>query len=124
MAGIPIFGVNIADIIEQTFVGNIPTATLIKITRGPRDPLNPAAGRPLVPTPHTISAVVEDYEERRVDGTIVERGDRRLIIIAGSLPDGVIPAVNDNVTVEEVTYGIINVERDPAAATYTCQLRR
>lgn len=77
----------------------------------------------VVTVDHAGKGFVADYEDRFVDGTIIQRGDKQVIILGASLPSGIIPKPNDKTTIESEVKVIINVERDPAGATYTCQVR-
>lgn len=121
-----LFGLDIAALINTNIqqAGGVLTATLLKVTHGTRDPLNPSAGRQRIETSHTGNGFIEDYNEFQIDNTLVQRGDRRIILLGASISGSAIPEPNDQITIESVTYNIVNVERDPAAATYTCQCRK
>lgn len=72
-------------------------------------------------TDYTCKAIVDTYSEKfRMDG-LVKANDRRVLILANSI--GVVPAVNDRVTIRGVTFTVVAVETDPALAVYTCQGR-
>ena len=66
---------------------------------------------------------VSDYKAYLIDGTIIQRGDRMVTILGASLPSGVIPRANNKTIIENETKTIIHVDRDPAGATYKCQVR-
>lgn len=82
-------------------------------------------GQP-VPTP--CKALVVDYSNFTRSQSGIPTKDRRIIILAGSLPDSVIPVEGN--TIEAVdpaagnaprTYTVVNVSGDPAGAIYRIQ---
>lgn len=99
------------------------SATLTKVTIGARTPGSYTSGPSVSTTNHTCRGVISDYDERQIDGSLVQRGDRRVLLLGGSLPSSVVPAPNDEVTIEGTKYSIVNVRRDPAGASYTLQVR-
>ena len=64
-------------------------------------------------------------EARRelLGASTVQVGDRVVLLLGGSLGSSV-PKVGDQITIEGVTSRVIDVERDPAAATYACLTRK
>lgn len=122
--GNKLFGIDIAGIINQEIGPGVLDLTLIKVTSGTRTGGQLSAGTNPTTANTAGKGFIEDYSERQIDGTTVKRGDRRVVIIGNSLSSGsVIPAVGDQVTIEGATYEVVNIMRDPAAATYTCQVR-
>lgn len=120
-----LFGVDIEKLINDNLGDQLTPVTLTKVAAGSRTPGSLTGGvNPTISTVST-SGIIDDYSEYQVDGTIVVRGDRRLLLIGKPLTDaGVVPAPNDRATIEGTEYNIVNVQRDPAAATYTCQVRK
>ncbi|MCH9664661.1 MAG: hypothetical protein K0U41_02295 [Gammaproteobacteria bacterium] len=118
-----LFGIDIAGIVAQEIGPRVLPATLIVITRGPRDPADPTEPGPEIRTPHPCRGFIEDYDDDKIDGTLVQRGDRLVTLIGGTLPSGIIPTGSDKVTIEDSTYNVERIKRDPAAATYQCQVR-
>lgn len=73
-------------------------------------------------TTYDCSGFISDYRESRIDGVVIQVGDRQALIVANSLT--VVPVPGDKLTGQGETYDVINVGRDPASATYSLQLRR
>jgi len=71
----------------------------------------------------TCRGILSAYAEDRIDGTNVKSGDRKVLILGDTLPKGVVPQPGDRIQAEGSTFTIIEVGRDPDAATYTCQVR-
>ncbi len=118
-----IFRADIAGEIYKGFKGQVFDVVLTKVVPGVRTPGSLTAGTNPVETGYTGEGFVDDYKEYQIDGTIIQRGDRKVVIFGASLPSGVIPEVNDKNTAEGLVRTIVNVERDPAGATYLCQSR-
>jgi hypothetical protein len=74
-----------------------------------------------VETSYTGKGFIDDYRDSRVDGTIVKVGDRMVTILGSTI--AAVPEPNDKVFIEEKSWEIIRVKRDPAGATYECQVR-
>lgn len=73
-------------------------------------------------------ALVVDYDNFTRSSTGIPTKDRKIIILAGSLPDGVIPAEKDEIEAVDPaagnaprTYSIVGVSGDPAGAIYRVQ---
>lgn len=70
----------------------------------------------------TGKGFIDDYEDSRVDGTIIKHGDRIVNILGASI--SVTPTIGDAVVIEGKTWEIVGpVKRDPAGAMYECQVR-
>ena len=119
-----LFGVDIKGEIADAFRGELVTATLTKVTPGTRDPANPTQGTSPTTSDFTAEGIIEDYADRNIDGSLVKVGDRKVLLIAGLIASSQVPTPNDRITIEGSQYDVIRVERDPAEATYTCQVRR
>lgn len=117
-------GVDIAKLIDENLSPRLLDATLVKVTAGTRTPGSLTAGTNSTTVNHACKGFIEDYKSDRVDGTVIQFGDRMVILVANSISSGTVePVGQDQVIIEGDTYRIVNVERDPAAATYTCQAR-
>lgn len=113
---------NIPGLVGTLLGGQAAFVTLTKITPGNRSPTNLAGGT--IPSSRNYAArgYVSDYASGQVDGTMIQRGDRCVVIYASTL--SVVPEPGDRVTVDGVGYALIRVEdRDPAGARYVCQVR-
>jgi hypothetical protein len=84
-------------------------------------PDNLTDGVSSVETTYSGRGFMVDYRASQIDGTLVQVMDRQVIILGGSL--SVVPQSGDLVVSEGKQYTIIHVNRDPAGATYTCQVR-
>ena len=115
-------GINIANLIDQNLSVSLLPTTLTVVTPGTR-------GASLIdgtnPTTQDIQGrgFIDDYGDNDIDGTLIQAGDRRVLIITNSFPGQPTPKNGDRITIENATYNIVAVKRDPAAATYTCQVR-
>ena len=75
-----------------------------------------------VDTTYPCKGNVADYNEYQINGKNIQVGARKILIIANTL--SVVPLPDDRITAQGETYQIIQVVRDPATATYLCQVRR
>lgn len=84
---------------------------------------NPATGSNTVTnTDYTVPMVLTSYSSFEVDKNVVLVSDRKCIVRQAAM--SVSPNIaTDKVIAESKTYNIIRVTQDPAAATYTLQLR-
>jgi len=88
---------------------------------------------PGTPVSKACKVLVEDYSDaRRLTSLIgagggapigISQGDRKIIVLADSVEDGVVPSTGHTITAEGRDWQIVSVARDPAAATYECQGR-
>ena len=115
-----IFNADIAGKLNQAMGSLVFDIVLIK-RRDSERAQNLTGGRDSVETSYSCKGFVDDYKEYQIDGTLVKRGDRKVVILGGSFSQ--IPEVNDFTVAEDETRKIINVTRDPAGATYECQVR-
>jgi hypothetical protein len=117
-----IFGEDIAGQINRELGPLVFDVTLSSVTGGIRSTTN-LTSKTSTKTNYVGKGFVDDYEDRYIDGTIIRRGDRKVIILGASLPSGVVPKPTDQTIIEGETKTIVNVTRDPAGATYECQVR-
>ena len=125
-----LFNIDIAGIVNSAIAPGLLSATLHVMSYDEVDPDNPTAGRERTSTDYDCKAVFTSHEEvaqtptlGRAENSLVDEGDRVVLIIAKSLPTGVIPVRENEVTLEGVRCTISRVRRDPAAATYICWAR-
>ena len=119
-----LFGVDIASEVNKAMGAGLLPATLTKNTPGTRDSANPTGGKTNDTGTFACRGFIEDYDVKFVNGTTILETDRKVLLLGASLPVGIIPSGGDAVTIEGATYNIVHVKRDPAAATYTCQVRK
>lgn len=121
--GNKLFGVDIAAIIKKSMASGLLPVTLIKEIPGARGAVL-SAGQPLAPKSYACRGFTDEYKLNQFDGNTILRGDKKILILGDTLPKGITPEGNDRVVCENITYVIQGVpERDPAAATYVCQVR-
>lgn len=126
--GQELFGVDVAGIVADSLGPGLPDVILHSAPStktGARDPANLAAGRAKgAETNHTAKGFIADFSPSSVDGDRIKPGDRKGIILGDTIERGAVPKDGDGFTAEGVRYFIHRVlSRDPAAATYTLQLR-
>lgn len=102
--------------------GYMLPVTLLQTIAGERTPDNLTAGRNTTTSTVTFKGMVEEYSRYSVENSFVQRGDRKLLLLAASAP-GVVPKPGDRAIAEGVTYAVIDVKRDPADATWQLQVR-
>lgn len=76
--------------------------TLIKIAPGVRTPGEENKGTNPTSTPYPASGWIELFTDRQINGTLIRAGDRKLSILGATLPDGIVPAPNDKVTIVDI----------------------
>ncbi len=118
-----LFGVDIAGEVNRGLGPGLLDATLTSVTPGTRTGGSLTAGTNPTTTTHTAKGFLEDYKDFQIDGTIVQRGDRICVLLGASINPAVVPTAGDRVNIESEDFNIVNVGRDPAAATYTMQVR-
>ena len=96
--------------------------SLLQTVAGERTPDALTAGRNTTTTTVIFKGMVEEYSRYSVENSFVQRGDRKLLLLAASAP-GVVPKPGDRAIAEGVTYVVIDVKRDPADATWVLQAR-
>lgn len=82
-----------------------------------QDPADP------VQTHYTCKGIVEDWRADQIDGTLIQVGDRKVIILATSL--AIVPKPGDKVTIRAETFSVMPpVRQDPAGATFELIARK
>lgn len=116
-----LFGIDIAATVARAMGGGLLPVTLTKVSPGSRTSGQLAAGTNPTEAQHSCRGMKDTLRSIRAD-SIVEDATAVVLILGGTLPAGVVPTVNDKVLVEGNIHTILKVDRDPAAATYTCQV--
>jgi hypothetical protein len=123
-----LFGVDIAGILHKSLSPGLLPGTLYVENTTARDPLDPTAG-PVhgEPLRYTFRGAITSYTDKEIDGNLIKKEDRKVLIIAKSISNqSIVPANGMKVSVTG-TPGLWRIERvrmDPATATYTCQARK
>lgn len=123
-----LFGADIRGNIARAIGPNVLPAILKKIKRVPNP--NKLTGPPLedIKT-FQCRGFVEMFSERAQSRENVLEDDRRVILIGGTLPDGIFPEQGDTILIEDVDRAqrpfivMSLIDRDPDAATYTVHVR-
>lgn len=117
-----LFGLDIAGIVRDaiTGAGGLRPATLIKVTPGTRTALALAGGTNPTQASYTTQGILEIRTVH--DAGDMTRRQKAVITLLGKplTESSVAPEAGDRVTLEGATYDVTEVQRDPAAATYTC----
>jgi len=126
--GNELFGVDIAGIIHDNVSEGVLPATLRRrVERGDTDDLT-AAPRS-INYDHPCRGFTESLSVQDLRKVEALADDRKVTIIGGSLPLGIIPEKGDQLTIEDngedVKFLVLSLlDRDPAAATYSLHVRR
>jgi hypothetical protein len=120
--------IDMVDATAQALLGGeliVEAATLTKVTPGTRTPGSLGAGTNPTRVAHECEGIVKAFNAALIDGTIIKRDDRRISLFCSTLPDGVEPKSNDEVTIDGVAYIVLAVlERDPARFMFTVHGRK
>lgn len=120
-----IFGLDIQAVIAEavTAAGGLTDGTLTKITAGARDASRPTQRSSDSVTTHTFQGAVETRQARLGDSAVAETV-LTVLIIRGTVTPLAVPEVNDTVTLNGVTYTLVELlSRDPAEATDRYRVR-
>jgi hypothetical protein len=74
---------------------------------------------------HTFNALVLAYSNRERDGTVIQAGDRKIVLTGKSA--GAVPEAGDTVTVGSVVFRLVDVQvvaEQTDNLVFTCQGRR
>lgn len=124
-----LFGVNISGLIKQFVAPGVLDATLVKVAPGTRTPGSLTAGTNPTTTNYACRGFIDSQRVQFADGAAVKEG-RKMVVLIGDTIDsgsGVAPAPGDRIIIEGTTYVIPEggtIDRDPAAATYTCEVAK
>ena len=102
----------------------------VTLRRTARSAYDPATGSAAAgaDADQTVRVAMLDYNEREIDGTNIQRGDRKAIMAATDSSGAAItaPATDDQLVGEGETVSIVNVRRlrsGSLALGYVCQVR-
>jgi hypothetical protein len=118
-----LFGLDIAGLVAKAMGKGFLPVTLISQRPWDRQAGSLSSGTNPTTTAHSARGILSDYSETSIDGTIIQTGDRKVLILGDTIRPPVVPKIGDMVFIEDFEGTIVNVNRDPAAATYTCQAR-
>ena len=120
--GNKLFGIDIAGIVNDTISPGLLDLTLTVTTPGTRTPGDLSGGTNPTTVVSTGKGIKEPLTSIRPE-SIVQDAMAVILIIGDSLSPAAVPEEQDLVSIEGPDYTIIRVARDPAAATYTCQVK-
>ena len=119
-----LFDVDIAGLVDEYISPGLLPAKLIQTVPGADDPTKLTGTTAPTITSTDGRGVISDYNDNRFgSGSPIKKGDRQVLLIANSFIGKPVPIPDDQIFIESATYNIIAVKRDPAAATYKCQVR-
>jgi hypothetical protein len=122
LAGIDVSGIIKKEIGDKMLTDDEHDAILIHFTPGTRTG-NLTGGTNPTSTNHTCKGFIDTKNVKSFKGTLVEDGHVFIVLIGDSISPAQVPAVEDQITIESKTYWIKVLDRDPAAATYTCMCK-
>lgn len=119
--GNPLFGVNISGLIKEFIGPGVLDATLTKSTPGNRTVGQLTGGRNPTTTTYACKGFIDKQARQDFDGTLISDGQVMIVLIGDTIDGGNTKVdAGDRITIEGVSYVIEKLDRDPAAATYTC----
>jgi hypothetical protein len=121
--GVPIFGnlgINVSKLINDNVGPSMLVAVLTVQTPGTRTAGQLTGGTQPTSATYTGRGMVEGKDRKYENGVMTETGLLKVLLIGDSF--AVAPEVGNLITIESVTYRIVSLDRDPAAATYTCKV--
>lgn len=122
-------GIDLPGLVAEHLGPRVLPCVLYKPTGTPeRDPDDPTSvPEPGAPVAHGCRGWIEDFNPVVVDGTRIKAGDRKVILLGATIEGSVEPeggVGKDQVLVEGKRWNVHRVlSRDPAAATFTLQVR-
>lgn len=106
------------------------SCTLGKVASGTRTPGNISGGTNPTTTNYQAVGAVSEYDAAEIDGTIITVHDRKITLLAASLPRGVYPEPADLITISDqtgtsTTYRIAakGVDASQSGTKFVCQVR-
>ena len=120
--GNPMFGVNISGIIKDVVGPGVLAATLTKFSPTTRTLGQLTGGTNPTSASYACRGFIDRKDMKdRAGGGLVAGGNVTVVLIGDTINGGATaPDSGDHVTIEGSTYMIDAMDRDPAAATYTC----
>ena len=124
--GNKLFGINISKLIKDNIGPGVLDATLTVVTPGTRTPGSLTGGTNPTEVPYACKGFIDSKELRNRAGQLISDGTEKILLIGDTINGGATaPTVNDRITIESTIYLVVGpVDRDPAAATYTCVVRK
>lgn len=120
LAGIDVSGIVKTELGDKVLTSTEHVATLHERVAGTRDPANLGGGTRPTYTDHTCKGFIDSKNIDNLKGTAVEAGDILVVLLGDTIDSGnTAPTTADQVTIEGTRYTIKELDRDPAAATYT-----
>jgi hypothetical protein len=124
--GNPLFGVDIAGIIKDNIGPGVLDAVLTKFTPGTRTPGQLTGGTNPTNVTFACKGFIDRQGKTNVRGSLADTNTVVIVLIGDTINGGAAasaPKSDDHVTLEGITYVVLFVDRDPAAATYTLQAK-
>lgn len=120
-----LFGIDIESLVTDALQGQLIPLTLTRTVISDYD--SDTDTQTSTEETFTSEGIVEEYEDRLIAEGVVQANDRKILILAGPLGTTPSPGSSDNppddITIEGETFTVVDVDRDPAGATYTVQGR-
>jgi len=124
--GVDLFGLDIAGIVADAVAsaGGVLDATLTKVTPTTREPGNQAGGTQPTAVAYACKGFIAENSKGHAPGTMTRRAQLEVVLLGATINGGAtVPEPGDRVAIEGKTFAIVSIDRDPAAATYTCGVR-
>lgn len=95
-------------------------ATLTRITASTSDGMG---GHAQTTTTDACKALVTEYTAWQRQALGIPANERKILILAASLNSGLAPKPGDTLTIQGKVWSVVEVNSDPANATYECRGR-
>lgn len=127
-----LLGVNIPKLINQNLGKLLFNGTLTRRTPGTRMPDEPNAGTKPTEATYTFKGFYGEYDQMLKDRDLVRKGQGVVLIVAESgTMTGIVPKPNDKLVLTDdphlgsttATIAEGGVHRDPAGATWLCEVK-
>lgn len=121
--GNPLFGVDISGLINTYIGSGVLAATLRRFTSGTRTAGQLTGGTNPTSVDFACRGFIDRKAKKNQRGSLTDDGTETIVLIGDSIDGGAAssaPRVDDRIVIESRTYVIKSLDRDPAAATYTC----
>lgn len=125
-----LFGVDIAGIVGASMGPGFPKATLTRVSPTDRSYTYLSDGTNPESVSYDCRAIIEPQAKVSAGtfgefsaGDLLAEERTTVLVLAATLPAGVVPVGGDRITAEGKVYSVVSVDRDPAAATYSLTCR-
>lgn len=119
--GNPLFGVNISGLIKAAIGPGVLGASLVKSTPATRTSGQLTGGTAPTEASYDCRGFIDKQARRDLDGTLIADGKVTIVLLGDTVDGGSTPVeAGDRIVIEDTTYMIELLDRDPAGATYTC----